>query len=112
MRERRETRPGGASPDGERCNREPVSAPEEEKVVGWNWSRPLTTKDVPDDSLAMSTRRDLYVAGFVAASLAYIFVSLAFTGSFHLLRWITFVVFFGVAFAGFEWFIGWAMAQE
>ena len=82
------------------------------ECVGWSWSRARTTKHVPGEDHVMSTRRDLYVAGFVAASLAYIFVSLAYTGSFHLLRWITFVVFFGVAFAGFEWFIGWEMAQE
>jgi len=56
----------------------------------------------------MKTRRNLYVSGFVAASLAYIFNVLAFTGEFYTFRWVVFAAFFLVAFAGFEWFIGWA----
>ena len=58
------------------------------------------------------TRRDLYVSGFVAASLAYIFNVLAFTGEFALFRWVVFATFFLVSFAGFEWFLGWAAPQE
>ena len=55
----------------------------------------------------MHTRRDLYVAGFVAASLAYIFNVLAFTGTFDLFRWFVFVVvFLGFTF-GFEKLIEW-----
>lgn len=45
----------------------------------------------------MSARRNLYVA----ASLAY-------TGEFHLLRWVTFAVFFLVVTYGFEKFVNWA----
>jgi len=60
----------------------------------------------------MHTRRDLYVAGFVAASLAYIFNVLAFTGELDLFRWVVFAAFFLVAFAGFEWFLGWAAPQD
>ncbi|GAA0647115.1 hypothetical protein [Salarchaeum japonicum] len=56
----------------------------------------------------MSARRNLYVAAFVAASLAYVFVSLAYTGAFHLLRWVTFAVFFLVVTYGFERFVNWA----
>jgi len=55
----------------------------------------------------MDSRRDLYVAAFVGASLSYIFNVLAFTGSFDVFRWSVFaVVFLGVTY-GFEIFIGW-----
>ncbi|MFC3476915.1 hypothetical protein [Halobacterium litoreum] len=60
----------------------------------------------------MSQRRNLYVAGFVAASLAYIFNVLAFTGAFDLFRWVVFAAYFLVAFAAFEWLIGWAETLE
>jgi hypothetical protein len=60
----------------------------------------------------MSQRRNRYVAGFVAASLASVFNVLAFTGEFNLFRWTVFAAFFLVAFAGFEWFIGWAETLE
>lgn len=60
----------------------------------------------------MSTRRNLYVVGFVASSLAYVFVSLAYTGEFHLLRWVTFAAYFLVAFYVFEWILNWAMTLE
>lgn len=60
----------------------------------------------------MSTRRTLYAAGFVAASLAYIFNVLAFTGEFHLFRWTVFAAFFLAAFAGFERFMYWAETLE
>ncbi|MDG5778353.1 hypothetical protein VB773_03810 [Haloarculaceae archaeon H-GB2-1] len=56
----------------------------------------------------MSLRRTLYVSGFVGASLAYIFTSLAFTGSFHVVQWTVFAAFFLVVFAGFERFIQWS----
>jgi len=56
----------------------------------------------------MSARRKLYVAAFVSASLAYIFVSLAYTGELYLLRWVTFAVFFLVVTYGFEAFVNWA----
>jgi hypothetical protein len=55
----------------------------------------------------MDSRRNLYVAAFVGASLSYIFNVLAFTGSFDVFRWSVFaVVFLGVTY-GFEAFIGW-----
>ena len=55
----------------------------------------------------MDSRRDLYVAAFVGASLSYIFNVLAFTGTFDVFRWSVFaVVFLGVTY-GFEIFIGW-----
>ena len=55
----------------------------------------------------MDSRRTLYVAAFVGASLSYIFNVLAFTGSFDVFRWSVFaVVFLGVTY-GFEIFIGW-----
>jgi hypothetical protein len=60
----------------------------------------------------MSLRRTLYVSGFVAASLAYIFVSLSFTGTFHVVRWTVFAAFFLVVFAGFERFIQWSETLE
>jgi len=60
----------------------------------------------------MSTRRNFYVAGPVAASMAYIFTALAFTGELYFLRLAVFIVFFSVVFVGFEKFVEWAMAQE
>jgi hypothetical protein len=55
----------------------------------------------------MTLRRNLYVAGFVGASLSYIFNVLAFTGTFDLFRWFVFVVvFLGFTF-GFEKLIEW-----
>lgn len=56
----------------------------------------------------MSTRRDLYVAGTVAASSAYIFTVLAFTGEFDLFRWVVFVAWFLAVFVAFERFLEWA----
>ncbi|MEE6209379.1 hypothetical protein U3A55_04275 [Salarchaeum sp. III] len=56
----------------------------------------------------MSARRNLYVAAFVSASLAYVFVSLAYTGELHLLRWATFAAFFLVVTYSFETFVNWA----
>ena len=50
--------------------------------------------------------------GFVAASLAYVFVSLAFTGRFDVFEWSTFAAFFLVVFAGFERFVNWAETLE
>ena len=55
----------------------------------------------------MDSRRNLYVAAFVAASLSYIFNVLAFTGSFDLFRWFVFAVVFLAVTYGFENFIGW-----
>jgi len=55
----------------------------------------------------MESRRNLYVAAFVGASLSYIFNVLAFTGTFDAFRWFVFAIFFlGVTY-GFEKFIGW-----
>ena len=55
----------------------------------------------------MNTRRNLYVAAFIGASLSYIFNVLAFTGSFDVVRWFVFaVIFLGFTY-GFENFIGW-----
>ena len=52
----------------------------------------------------MFLRRNLCVSGFVAASLVDVFVSLAFTGRFHVAEWSVFAVFFLIVFAGFERF--------
>ncbi|MDZ7849782.1 MAG: hypothetical protein U5K70_02855 [Halodesulfurarchaeum sp.] len=55
----------------------------------------------------MAIRRNLYVAGFVGASLSYIFNALAFTGTLDVFRWFVFaVIFLGVTY-GFEKFINW-----
>ena len=55
----------------------------------------------------MDTRRNLYVAAFVGASLSYISNVLAFTGTFDVFRWFVFVaVFLGMTY-GFEKLIGW-----
>lgn len=55
----------------------------------------------------MTTRRNLYVAAFVGASVSYIFNVLAFTGTLDVFRWFVFViVFLGLTY-GFEMFIGW-----
>lgn len=61
---------------------------------------------------AMSTRRNLYVSGFVAASLSYIFVVLAFTGTFDVRRWTVFAVLFLAVMYGFERFVAWAETLE
>jgi hypothetical protein len=55
----------------------------------------------------MDSRRTLYVAASVGASLSYIFNVLAFTGTFDVFRWFVFaVVFLGFTY-GFETFIDW-----
>ena len=60
----------------------------------------------------MDRRRNLYVAGFVGASISYIFNVLAFTGTFDVFRWSVFaIIFLGVMY-GFEMFIGWAETLE
>jgi hypothetical protein len=60
----------------------------------------------------MESRRRLYVAGFVGASLAYIFTALAFAGQFDVREWTVFAVVFLAVFAGFERFIEWANTLE
>lgn len=55
----------------------------------------------------MDIRRNLYVAGFIGASLSYIFNVLAFTGSFDVFRWFVFVVVFLGFMYGFEKVIDW-----
>lgn len=62
--------------------------------------------------IGVVTRRNLYVAAFVGASISYIFNGLAFTGSFDLFRWAVFVaIFLGVTY-GFEKLIAWAESLE
>ncbi|MGQ4555922.1 hypothetical protein [Halobellus sp. GM3] len=62
--------------------------------------------------IGMESRRQFYVAGFVGASIAYIFTVLAFTGSFNVLHWTVFAVVFFAVFFGFEKLIVWADATE
>ena len=58
----------------------------------------------------MGQRRRLYAAGFVGASLAYIVVTLSFTGRFDVREWVVFAVAFLAAFATAERFLAWAEA--
>ena len=60
----------------------------------------------------MGLRRNLYVAGFVGASISYIFNVLAFTGRFDVLEWSVFAALFLVVMYGFEQFIEWSMTLE
>ena len=60
----------------------------------------------------LDTRKRLYVAGFIGASISYIFNVLAFTGTFDVFRWFVFVVVFLAVFFGFEKFIQWAETLE
>ena len=53
----------------------------------------------------MTARRNLYVSGFVAASLSYIFVSLAFAGEFAIVEWSVFAAGFLLVMVGFEKFL-------
>lgn len=53
-------------------------------------------------AIPMTSRRNLYVSGFVAASLSHIFVSLAFTGEFAVVGWSVFAVGFLLVMFGFE----------
>ena len=55
----------------------------------------------------MTLRRNLYVASGIGASISYIFNVLAFTGSFDVLRWAVFMVFFLIVTYGFEKLIEW-----
>lgn len=55
----------------------------------------------------MESRRRFYVAGFVGASIGYIFTVLAFTGRFDVVEWTVFVVVFLVVFVGFERVLKW-----
>jgi uncharacterized membrane protein len=57
----------------------------------------------------MALDRASYVAAFVAASLAYIFVTLAFVGEFDVTEWFAFVVSFLLLFyLGERAFIRWS----
>lgn len=60
----------------------------------------------------MDSRRTLYASGFVVASLAYIFVVLAFTGQFDAVEWSVFAAVFLLVFFGFERFLDWASTFE
>ena len=53
----------------------------------------------------MELRRNLYVSGFVAASLSYIFVSLWFAGEFAVVEWSVFAPGFLLIMVGFEKFL-------
>lgn len=55
----------------------------------------------------MDSRRNLYAAAFVGASLSYIFNVLAFTGTFDVFRWFVFAVAFLGGTAAFEKLIEW-----
>lgn len=50
----------------------------------------------------MELRRNLYVSGFVGASLSYIFVSLWFAGEFAVVKWSVFAASFLLVMFGFE----------
>ena len=53
------------------------------------------------------SRRNLYVAGGIGASISYIFNLLAFTGSFDLFRWFVFIIIFLIVTFGFEKLMEW-----
>ena len=53
----------------------------------------------------MELRRNLYVSGFVAASLSHIFVSLWFSGEFAVFEWSVFAAGFLLVMFGFEKFL-------
>jgi hypothetical protein len=57
-------------------------------------------------------REHLYVAGFIAASMADIFISLPFSGTFDVVHWSVFMAFSLVTFYAFERFIGWAVTDS
>ena len=54
------------------------------------------------------SRKNIYVAAGIGASISYIFNFLAFTGSFNVIRWAVFMTVFFAVMAGFERFIAWA----
>ncbi|ELZ41695.1 hypothetical protein C471_05531 [Halorubrum saccharovorum DSM 1137] len=60
----------------------------------------------------MDTRRNLYLAAFVGASLSYIFNVLAFTGTFDAFRWFVFAVLFLGVTVVFEKFVGWQTGSD
>ena len=55
----------------------------------------------------MNDRRTLFVAGFVGASLSYVFNVLAFTGTFDAFRWVVFAALYMAFTYGFDRFIDW-----
>jgi len=55
----------------------------------------------------MNDYRTLFVAGFVAASLSYVFNVLAFTGAFDVFRWVVFAALYLGFTYGFDRFLGW-----
>ena len=59
----------------------------------------------------MDSRRTRYAASFVAASLAYIFVVLAFTGQFNIVAWAVFAAAFLVYLVVFERLFAWAASD-
>jgi hypothetical protein len=58
------------------------------------------------------SRRNLYVAGGIGASISYIFNVLDFTGSIDLFRLVVFCALFIAVMFRFEKFIGWAETLE
>ena len=60
----------------------------------------------------MESRRRLYVAGAVGASIAYVFVVLAFAGRFDPFEWFVFMAVFLAVFYGFERFVAWSERFE
>jgi hypothetical protein len=60
----------------------------------------------------MDSRRQLYLAAMIGASLSYLFNVLAFTGEFSVVRWGVFMGLFLLVTVGFERLIAWADAME
>lgn len=58
------------------------------------------------------SRRNLYIAGGVAASASYIFNVLAFTGTLHFVRLGVFLALFLPVMFGFEKFVDWVETLE
>lgn len=57
-------------------------------------------------------RRNIYVSAGIGASIAYIFTSLAFSGSFDIRPWTVFMAVFLLVMFGFEKFMDWAEKLE
>ena len=67
---------------------------------------------VRESGSCRSKRRNLHVAGFVGASISYVFNVLAFIGTLDLFWWVVFAAIFLAVFAGFETFIAWADRRD
>jgi hypothetical protein len=91
---------------------EALSAAHRRSGFGVIEAQPATVIPPATSVETVRTKNRLYLAAIVAALAAYLFVSLAFSGTFNFLHGGVFMVFFAVVMVAFARFIAWSETLE